>query len=42
MQLSLTELYLQQIMQVSCWKLWKVSIKSILVTIIEWEKPAAQ
>ena len=27
--MSLTELYFQQIMQVSCWKLWKVSMKSI-------------
>ena len=45
MLLSLTELYLQQIMQVSCWKhtcYEKVSMKSILVTNIEWEKPAAQ
>ena len=43
--LSLTELYLQQIMQVSCWKhtcyekfLWSL----FLVTNIEWEKTAAQ
>ena len=42
--LSLTELYLQQIMQVSCWKqtcygkfLWSL----FLVTNIEWEKTAA-
>ena len=41
---SLTELYLQPIMQVSCWKrtcyekfLWSL----FLVTNIEWEKPAA-
>ena len=44
MLLSLTELYLQQIMQVSCWKytcygkfLWSL----FLATNIEWEKPAA-
>ena len=38
--MSLTELYLQQIMQVSH-RLWKVSLKSILVTNIEWENPTA-
>ena len=39
--MSLTECYLQQIMQISCkvHLLRKVSIKSILVTNIEWENP---
>ena len=44
MLLSLTELYLLQILQVSCWKhtcyekfVWSL----FLVTNIEWEKPAA-
>ena len=44
MLLSLTELYLQQIMQVSCWKhscYGKFLLSLFLVTNIEWEKTAA-
>ena len=42
---SLTELYIQQIMQVSCWKhtcYEQFLLSLFLVTNIEWEKPAAQ
>ena len=42
--LSFTEFYLQQIMQVSCWKhtcCGKFPWGLFLVTNIQWEKPAA-